>query len=169
MLPASHVDPVLSSGSGISDLFNGLALPFRAFKLVLTTPRLLLLSMFCALVTGVTLICLFIFLWEPATWLAARWVGTGGWHDAAGKGVAVVLYLAMLGVGLLTVPNLLLAPLQDPLSEATEAKLGNFSAPAFSFARLVKGTTTTLFHTLWRLGLMLIGFAIRAPIDWRCR
>lgn len=166
MLPASHVNPVLSSGSRVSDLFAGLALPFRAFKLILTTPPLLLLSMFCALVTGITLICLLIFLWPLATYVAEHWIGTGGgWRNAAGTGVAVLLYLGMLVVGALTIPNLLLAPLQDPLSEATETKLGNFSAPPFSFARLVQGTTTSLVHTLSRLALMLIGFGILLPLN----
>lgn len=153
--------------SRVGDFFTGLALPFRAFKLILTTPPLLLLSLFCAVVTGIALICLLIFLWPLAGWIADNWVGTrSGWRNAAGTGVTLLLYLAMLVVCLLTVPNLLLAPLQDPLSEATESKLGNFIAPPFSFARLVQGTTTSLLHTISRLALMLIGFAVLLPLNF---
>ena len=167
MLPASHVHPVLRTRSGIYDLFTGLALPFRALRLVLTTPKLLLLSMVCALVTGLTLIALAIFLWPLAEWISGNWIdASSGWRNAAGLGVSVVLYAAMLIVGALTVPNLLLAPLQDPLSEATEEKLGNFAAPAFSVARLIKGTTTSLLHTASRLALMLLGFAILFPLNF---
>jgi CysZ protein len=166
MLPASTVDPVLSSTSRFSELLSGMGLPFRAFKLVLTTPRLLLLSLFCAVVTGITLIGLLIFLWPLATWISEHWIGTGGgWRNAAGTGVSVLLYLLLLVVGALTVPNLLLAPLQDPLSEATEAKLGNFTAPDFTFGRLVQGTVTSLLHTISRLALMLIGLLVLLPLN----
>ena len=166
MLPASHVDLVLPTASRGRDLFSGLLLPLKALKLVLTTPQLLLLSMACAFVTGITLICLIIFLWPLATWLSEKLIGTaGGWRNAAGTGASVLVYLALLVIGALTVPNLLLSPLQDPLSEATETKLGNFTAAPFSFARLMQGTTTSLLHTVSRLALMLLGFAILLPLN----
>ncbi len=166
MLPGSHLNPVAAPISRVSDFFTGLGLPFRALKLVLTTPTLLLLSMFCAVVTGVTLVCLLVFLWPLARWVADSWVGTGsGWRNAAGTGASVLLYLGLLAIGALTVPNLLLAPLQDPLSEATEARLGNFSAPLLSCKRLVQGTLVSLGHTLSRLALMLVGFALLLPLN----
>jgi len=160
MLPASQ------PASNLSDFFTGLALPFRALRMIFSTRKLLLLSLFCFVLTGITLIALLILLAPLASWVSEHWVGPGGfWRSLLGGAVTALVYLALAAVGLLTVPNLLLAPLQDPLSEATEEKLGNFSAPPFSVGRLVKGTTTSLLHTLWRLALMFFGFAVLLPLN----
>ena len=158
--------PVLKPKSGIADLFVGLGLPFRALKLIFSTGKLLVLSLLCAVVTGVTLAALLILLWPFAAHLANGWVGTGGWRSAAGTGLSILLYLAMLVIGVLTLPNLVLAPLQDPLSEATEVRLGGFTPPPFSVSRLVHGTLTSWVHTLSRLALMLLGFAVLFPLNW---
>lgn len=164
---ASQPSSLLPAPSRLEDLFAGLRLPFRALTLIFTTPSLFLLSMLCAAVTALTLVGLLVFLWPLAAWLSERLVTPGStWREVAGTGLAVVLYLALVAVGLLTVPNLLLAPLQDPLSEATESKLGNFTAPPFSFPRLAQGTITSLLHTLWRLALMLLGFAVLLPLNF---
>jgi len=69
-------------------------------------------------------------------------------------------------IGILTVPHLLLAPLQDPLSEATEEKLGDFTPAPFSAARLVTGTVTSVLHTVSRLALMLVGFGVLLPLNF---
>jgi CysZ protein len=157
--------PVLKPHSGPADLITGLGLPMRAFQLVFTTPRLLALSLVCAVVTGATLVALVTLLWPLAAHLAEGWVGNGGWRTVAGTGLALLLYLAMLVIGALTVPNLVLAPLQDPLSEATEVRLGSFVAPSFSLGRTLRGTLTSLRHTLSRLALMIIGFAALLPLN----
>lgn len=157
MLPASRV----------SDFFAGLRLPFRALAMVFRTPKLLLLSLACAAVTSVTLICLVIFLWPLATWLSDHVIDPGsGWRNVAGIGLSAGLYLLLFVIGILTVPHLLLAPLQDPLSEATEEKLGGFTPAPFSAARLVNGTLTSLLHTVSRLALMLFGFAVLLPLNF---
>ena len=155
--------PVLPLVSGPGDLFVGLGLPFRALRLIFSTRRLFLLSLLCALVTAATLYALVRFV--PSD-LARGWVGTGGWRTVAGTALSILLYVGILVIGALTLPNLALAPLQDPLSEATETRLGGFTAPPFSMARLIKGTLTSLVHTLSRLALMLLGFAILIPLNW---
>lgn len=149
-----------------SDFFAGLALPFRALKLVLTTPRLFALSAFCFALTLATLVALLVFVWPAAGWITEGWVHEGSWwRTALGGGLHLAVYLGLVAIGLLTVPSVLLAPLQDPLSEATETKLGDFTAPPFSFARLVSGTGTSLLHTFSRLGLMLLGFGLLLPLN----
>lgn len=149
------------------DFFSGLALPFRAFKLVLTTPRLFMLSLLCFALSLATLIALLVFLWPAAGWVTTGWVAEGSWwRTALGGGLHVLVYLALVAIGLLTVPSLLLAPLQDPLSEATETKLGNFTPPPFSVARTISGAGTSLLHTVARIGLMLIGIVVLLPLNF---
>jgi CysZ protein len=53
-----------------------------------------------------------------------------------------------------------LAPLQDPLSTATEAACGDFAAPPFSLARIVRETGIALGHTATRVLLLLAGQAV---------
>lgn len=150
-----------------ADFFAGLVLPFRALKLVLTTPRLFLLSALCFVLTLATLIALLVFLWPAAGWITQGWVAEGSWwRTALGGGLHFFVYLAIVAVGLLSVPSLLLAPLQDPLSEATETKLGGFTAPPFSMQRTIRGTTTSLLHTASRLLLMLVGFGLLLPLNF---
>ncbi len=158
--------PVLNSRSSPADLLVGLGLPFRAIRLIFSTGKLFALSALCAVVTGATLAALLTLLWPFASHLSERWVGTGGWRSAAGTGLSILLYLVMLALSALTLPNLVLAPLQDPLSEATETRLGAFTAPPFALARLIKGTVTSLIHTLSRLALMLMGFGVLLPLNW---
>jgi CysZ protein len=62
------------------------------------------------------------------------------------------------------VPNLLLAPLHDPLSEATEERCGDFTAPAFSLAATARGIVESLTHTLMRVALMLLGLLVLFPL-----
>ena len=167
MLSASHPNAHLPPASRVRDLFTGLGLPFRALTLVFTTPRLLLLSLVCAAVTAAALIGLWAVLWPFSESLARDWLGdTAGWWRSAGRAVlAFVLFAAMYVTGALTVPMLLLAPLQDPLSEATEARLGSFTATPFSVGRLVSGAWTSIQHTVARLALMLVGFGVLLPLN----
>jgi CysZ protein len=158
--------PVLGPKSGVRDVWIGLSLPFRALALIFSTGKLFVLSLLCAVVTGATLAALLVFLWPVAAHLGDRWVGSGGVTGAFGTALAVLLYAVMVVIGLLTLPNLVLAPLQDPLSEATEVKLGGFTAPPFSVQHTVRGTVTSLKHTISRLALMLLGFAVLLPLNF---
>lgn len=141
-----------------------MALPFRALQLLLKTPRLLGLSLLCG--------ALAFFALGFAGW--AAWAGGGalaeklitpdsGWAHAANVGLHVLLAIPLFAAGALTLPNLLLAPVQDPLSEATERALGATTPGPSGF---VRGTLISLRHTLVRLALMLLGFAVLFPFNF---
>ena len=116
-------------------VLDGAALPFRAVGLIARTPRLLGLSLLSAVVTSGVVVLLFITLWPLATHLAELSVTRDGttW-SVVRTALVVLLYVVLLVSTLLTVPHLVLAPLEDPLSEATEVAVGGFTAPPFSLA-----------------------------------
>jgi CysZ protein len=120
----------------------------------------------CALVTAITLAGTAWGSWSLGQGLAERWIGAdGGWQHAASIGLGVLLFAIFFAVGALTLPNLILAPLQDPLSEATEVKLGNFTAPPFSIGHTLTGIFTSVRHTLARLALMTLGYVVLFPLN----
>jgi CysZ protein len=139
----------------------------RAFALTFKRPKVFLLSLLCGAVTALCLLTSAYFLWGPARALADQVVGDGsGWRSALGVGLAVLLYLEMLAATWLTVPAMLLAPLQDPLSEAVEESLGDFTAPPFSFSRAARGVGLSLSHTGLRLTLQLLGYLVLFPLNF---
>lgn len=154
--------PEFSPESRLTDFFRGLVLPFRATKLVFANKKLLGLSLFASLLTFISLVAIvaglgmyaddFVrrFLLDPQTWYGQ----VGFWFLVA------LTFLLGLVVGANTVPLLLLAPLQDPISEATEELCGDFSAQKFSVRGLVRGTWVALAHTLARIGFLLAGHAL---------
>lgn len=157
--------PDLPAVSTAGDLLRGVSIPLRAFTLILRTPKLLLLSLACAAVTGLALIGV---AWG-ASGLAQRAADAlisadSGWQHAASIGLSIVFFIMLFVVGALTVPNLLLAPLQDPLSEATEERCGDFTSPPFSLGATVRGIIESLSHTLLRLGLMALGLVVLFPL-----
>ncbi len=157
--------PDLPAVSTAGDLLRGVSIPLRAFTLILRTPKLLLLSLACAAVTGLALIGV---AWG-ASGLARRAADAlisadSGWQHAASIGLSIVFFIMLFVVGALTVPNLLLAPLQDPLSEATEERCGDFTSPPFSLGATVRGIIESLSHTLLRLGLMALGLVVLFPL-----
>ena len=142
----------------LSDFFLGLALPLRGLSVVLRARKLRWLSVLCALVTA---LALFFVLYAVVSWLP-------GWVDhfwprpqgfkLAGWWLAYAVAAVALGVaGVLGLPLVALAPLQDPLSEATEAAVGLGEARPFSFARLLRETFVGLVHTSFRLTILLAG------------
>lgn len=164
-MPALPLLPSLPPTSRPGDFLRGLGLPVRAFALILRTPRLLALSLGSGAVTAATLVGLALGAWPLGQHLAGRLLeADAGWRHAAAVGLGALFALVLWGVGALTVPNLLLAPLQDPLSEATEARLGDFTAPPFSWGAVLRGTRESLAHTLLRLSLMLAGLALLFPL-----
>ncbi len=159
--PIPEVPAVSSAG----DLLRGVTIPVRAFVLILRTPRLLGLSLLCAAVTALTLVGVG---WASLA-LAQRGAGAllsadSGWQHAASIGLSLVFFVMLFVVGALTVPNLILAPLQDPLSEATEVRCGDFTPPPFSAGAVVRGIKESLSHTLLRLALMFLGLAVLFPL-----
>jgi CysZ protein len=158
--------PALPPERSAGDLFRGLAIPARAFFLIVRTPKLLALSVLCAVVTGLTLVGVGWGAWSLgqslSSWLIA---GDSGWQHAASVGLGVVFFIVLFAAGALTAPNLLLAPLQDPLSEATEAQCGDFTAPPFSLGGVVRGTIESLRHTLLRFVFMALGAVVLLPLN----
>src|SRR4051812_24125242 len=135
-MPSDSPVPALSGG--LNDFFTGLGLPFRSVAVIARSGKVLGLSLFASVVTGITLVGLVIGLWPVAARVARSLAGDGGWGSALG----VLFYLLLLVVAALTVPAILLAPLQDPISEATEGACGDFNPPPFSLARLFKSAGT---------------------------
>ncbi|MFZ5443616.1 MAG: EI24 domain-containing protein [Myxococcota bacterium] len=164
MLPTSPI-PELPSTSAPGDALRGLLLPFRAFGLIIRTPKLLGLSLLCAAVTGLTLLGVGVGAWRLGHWLAEKLISGDGWQHAASLGLGVVFFIVLFAVGALTAPNLLLAPLQDPLSEATEVRCGNFTPAPFSLGGTVRGTLESLSHTLLRLAFMTAGLVVLFPLN----
>lgn len=158
--------PDLPSVSGAGDLMRGVLIPVRAFLLILRTPKLLVLSLLCAAVTSLTLVAVGWGAWSEGQRGAAALIGAdSGWQHAASIGLGIVFFIMLFGVGALTVPNLLLAPLQDPLSEATEVRCGDFTAPPFSMGATVRGIVESLQHTLLRLFFMALGLLVLFPLN----
>jgi hypothetical protein len=54
--------------------------------------------------------------------------GDSGWANAGSAALHFLLSIPLFAAGALTLPNIILAPVQDPLSEATERALGGNSA-----------------------------------------
>lgn len=148
----------------IRDFLHGAGLPFRALQLIAKTPRLLGLSFLCAALASLALVAATWLAWRGGGALADALIsGDSGWAHAASLGVHVLLSVALFAVGALTLPNLILAPVQDPLSEATERALGD---PATAPSGFIRGTLISLRHTLVRLALMLLGLAVLFPLNF---
>lgn len=159
------VIPPLPASAQFGDFFRGLSLPFRAVRVMVSTPKVLGLSLISGLVTAVLLIGLVLFWWPRAFGWAEGLVGTGSWRTVLSALVGFLVFALLTFVSALTAPNLVLAPLQDPLSEATEERCGAFVAPAFSLPRTVRGTLESLGHTLLRLVTQLLGIALLLPLN----
>ena len=152
--------------SSAADLFRGLWLPLRAFALIFNTPKLLRLSLACAAVTGVTLLGVAWGAWALGQRGASRLIGVdSGWQHAAAIGLGAVFFMVLFAVGALTAPNLLLAPLQDPLSEATEVCCGDFTSPPFTLGAAMRGIVESLGHTVLRFAFMALGLVVLFPLN----
>ncbi|RKH58398.1 sulfate transporter [Corallococcus llansteffanensis] len=150
----------------MSDFFQGMGMLGRAFRLLFRSRRLLLLSSLCAVLTAVALVGLGILLYRYAPGLLeSLWPRPVSWYGRAGWYTALVLAaLVAWVVGANVVPPLLVTPLQDPLSEATESECDGPNT-ALSSASFLRGLTTGLLHTLARLALLLLGLAVLLPLN----
>jgi CysZ protein len=159
--------PTFSTRSGPTDFFQGLALLPRSWSLIFRTPRLLGLSALCALVTLVALGALTVLLGtytpELLGWLWTRpeaWYGRALWYI-----LLALMFLVLLVVGANVVLPLVLAPLQDPLSERTEELCGNYTSPPFQLGPFLQGLITSVAHTLARVFFLLLGLAVLFPLN----
>lgn len=161
----SSVIPPLPAEARLGDFFRGLALPFRAVKVMVASPRLVGLSLLSGLVTAGVLVGLVVFWWPRAFGWAEALIGTGSWRTALSAVVGFLFFGLTYFLSALTVPNLVLAPLQDPLSEGTEVQCGGFTATPFTVSATARGTLHSLGHTLLRLSTQLVGVGLLLPLN----
>ncbi len=158
--------PSFSARAGPADFFQGLALLGRAWGLIFRSPRLLGLSALCAVVTLVALGGLLALLWvqtpQLLDWLWTRpepWYARLVWYL-----LLALLFLVLLVVGANITLPLVLAPLQDPLSELTEELCGGYTSPPFRLGSFIQGLATSVAHTLARISFLLLGLAVLFPL-----
>lgn len=132
---------------------------------MVSSPKLIGLSLISGLVTSGVLVGLVALWWAPAFGWAEALIGTGSWRTWVSAIVGFLFFALTYFVSALTVPNLVLAPLQDPLSEGVEERCGDFTPPPFSLPRTVRGTLHSLGHTLLRLLTQLLGLAVLLPLN----
>ena len=71
----------------------------------------------------------------------------------------------VFGISALTVPHLVLAPLEDPLSQATDRALGRpVPETPFSLGAVLTGTARSALHTVLRLAFMVAGVVALLPL-----
>ncbi|WP_224243939.1 EI24 domain-containing protein [Hyalangium gracile] len=166
MNPPSLV-PQIAARPSLKDFFQGVGLLGRAFGLIFRSGKLFLLSALCALVTLVALVGLVALLWRYTPELVGSffarpeaWYGKAAWYA-----VLTLTFVVLLVVGANTVPPLLLAPLQDPLSETTEELCGGPPSPPFSLGGFLRGLVTGIAHTLARIFFLLLGLLVLLPLN----
>ncbi len=160
--------PTLPARPALSDMWVGFSLPMRAFTLIRQNRKLQRLSALCSAVTFVTLTGWVALLsTQFGGWLHWLWTKPDSWYgQALWYLVGVLTFVVLLAAGASALPLLLLAPLQDPLSEATEELLGEGAAPGFSVQGLARGTYAALRHTFGRVLILLLGYAVFFPLHF---
>lgn len=165
MTPSSPV-PELPPRSPFSDFSQGVSLLGRALGLIFRSPKLFVLSALCAVVTLVSLTALVVLLWRYTPELIGSFFtrpetqpGKALWEF-----VRFLTFVVLLVVGANAVPPLLLAPLQDPISETTEELCGGYEAPPFSLGSFFRGLVTGITHTLARLFFLVLGLLVLLPL-----
>ena len=162
--PRPAVVPLFGPRPSAGDFFLGMGLPFRAFGLILRSPRLLALSALCAAVTLVSRWC------SPGCCGAAprslvgwAWPQPTAWYALlAWELVRLLTFVLLLIVGANTVPLLLLTPCRirsrSPRSCAATSRRPLPAGP------LRAGGGVGLGYTLARVALLLLGLALLLPL-----
>jgi len=154
-----HPTPAWGREPSWKDFFRGFALPWSAFRLVFASTQLLLLTCIACAVTLVVLVAL--------AWGLVHSTGDGlalllprpsaAWALMLWDALAVLVGGVLFVVGANTLPLLMLAVLQDPLSRTTEGLCGAPAPPPFSLQRAWRATTVALGHTALRVTLLVGG------------
>jgi len=150
------------SKPGFMDLFRGFSTPFRALKMLFSTPRLRVYTLLIAGVSAVTLVGLAVGLWfgVPAL-IDLFWTRPESWYGATAHVLLTILIYALLFIGGANVlPMTLAAPLMDPISIETERALGFQVADEGGFGRMVKEIVQAILNSLPH-------DADGAPCGWR--
>ena len=165
---AALLVPPLPPRAGWTDFFLGAALPFRSVRLLFRSRTLFLLALASSLVTLLALVGLVTVLSAYlGGWVGHFWARPESWYGAAAWYVVAALsFVIFLVVGANTLPLLLLAPLQDPMSEATEELCGGFTAPPFSLDTFARSTAVALVHTAQRVAFLLGGHLVLMPLNF---
>lgn len=159
--------PDFGTGSLAGDFLRGFALPFQAVRWVTRSPRLRRFTLASAALTAAVLVLLVGVLagttddllglvWERPDATLAR----VAWYL-----VAALCFAVLFVIGANALPLLLLAPLQDPISEATEALCdGPSQSPHSALAgspwaagTFWKSLVVSVWHTAARLALFVSG------------
>lgn len=159
---AESYRPDLSPRGPLLDAARGALLPLKAFALCFRSGRLFLWALASAVVTAVALVGV---VWlgggHAGDLLGLVWARPESWYGSAVWYVATALtFVVLVLAGVTTVPLLLLSPLQDPMSEATEALCHVAPPSAGGLPGLVRSTATSLAHTAQRVLLLLVGHAL---------
>lgn len=165
--PTSLV-PRFAPQSRLVDFFQGLALPFAATRLIFRSKKLFVLSAISSLVTLASLGAI---VWALARWtrplVSSVWATPDTWYgQAAWYLVLGLTFVLLLVVGANTVPVLLLSPLQDPMSEATEELCGGLDRERVSVAGTARQLVTSAGHNLARIGELLVGNALLFALNF---
>lgn len=169
MADPSSLVPRFAPQSRLLDFFQGLSLPFTAARLIFRSGKLFALS---AISSAVTLASLVALVWALTRWtrplVASVWAVPDTWYgQAAWYLVFGLTFLLLLVVGANTVPVLLLSPLQDPMSEATEELCGGGGERGrFSVAGTARQLVTSVGHNLARVGELLVGNALLFALNF---
>ncbi len=157
--------PTLSERSTPGEFFVGLTLPFTAMRLIFSSPKLLGLAVLSAFVTAGVLVGILWGWWPVSDALAQKVIHGNDWWQTALHGLLrFIVYAALVAVSALTLPHLVLAPLQDPLSEAADVACGDFTPPPFSWSSLLKGTLLSASHSLLRIAILFAGVLVLLPL-----
>jgi CysZ protein len=158
-VPSVSLIPALPARSQVTDFFRGVKIPVVAAALIPRSRALLRWSLLSSAVTLVGLVGS-VAIWlrytrpllerfvqrpENAVWAAGWWL------------LWLAAFAMLTVVSLNTVPVLLLAPLQDPISEATEALCGDSPERPFSGRRVARETATAFGHTVARIAILVAG------------
>jgi CysZ protein len=159
---AGSLIPAIPPRPSPLDFARGLRLPFTALGLIFRSGRLFGLSLLASVVTLASLVGSVAAWWRYTAPLLEHFVHRpeAGFGAVAWGALWLVLFLLLTAISLNTVPVLLLAPLQDPLSEATEALCGDYQPKPFSLSRILAESATSIRHTLARILILLAGHVL---------
>lgn len=167
-MPAPTTAPQFPKEPSLSDFGLGLALPFKGAGLIFRSRRLFAWSSLSAAVTLVALIGVVLLAATLCNDLVnlvftkpVAWYGQALWYLVVGLTFGI---LVIIGANL--VPAVLLAPLQDPISETTEELVGGYTSPPFSVPRMIKGASVSIGHTLARITFLILGHALLFPLHF---
>ena len=158
--------PRIGPSSSLKDLLTGAAFPLRALSLIWRTPALRSRVCLMSLAAFACLVVLAVGLlwWAPAL-VDALWTTAEAWYARLSRTLLkIVAYAALFAVGACSLPSLLLVPLTDPLSEATERALGDETPPQ-TWSETFRETWRSLVNMAARVLVFAAGHLLLLPLN----